>query len=282
MPYRSRAQQGYLHAAAARGDVPRKVVKDFDQATTSKQYAALPEHVEKDSRGGLAGRLAHKYFGGAKVGADRAHDERIEQAEDDFGACQHYSHGGVSDRHDPECSHLSGGGFAGDDSDEDVDQPEEEFEADMREDTGLRPSGLLLQLAEGGEAEGGEAEAEGPGLMDSMKRWYAAKPGSDERHQAGQDVARSVGTLMPGFTPQKTTPKKGIHAFDNQYARGGRVKRYAQGGEAEESSMHMQGDGWQDDERNSPRSPLATRLAGARVSQSVLSRLLRARGPKAQ
>ena len=42
MPYKSKAQQGYLHAAAERGDISPKVVKEFDKASKGLK---LPERV---------------------------------------------------------------------------------------------------------------------------------------------------------------------------------------------------------------------------------------------
>jgi len=45
MPYKSEAQRKYMHAAADRGEVPRKVVDDFDRAT--KKFTRLPARVRK-------------------------------------------------------------------------------------------------------------------------------------------------------------------------------------------------------------------------------------------
>lgn len=45
MPYKSRAQQRYMHAAASRGDIAPSVVEEFDKAT--KDYSKLPEHAPK-------------------------------------------------------------------------------------------------------------------------------------------------------------------------------------------------------------------------------------------
>jgi hypothetical protein len=45
MPYVSKAQQGYMHAAAERGEIPKSVVKEFDKA--SKGHTDLPEHAGK-------------------------------------------------------------------------------------------------------------------------------------------------------------------------------------------------------------------------------------------
>jgi hypothetical protein len=42
MPYKSKAQQGFMHAAADRGDISKSVVKDFDKGTSKKQYESLP------------------------------------------------------------------------------------------------------------------------------------------------------------------------------------------------------------------------------------------------
>lgn len=44
MPYKSKAQRGYMHAAADRGDVPRKVVEEFDRESKGKK---LPERAKK-------------------------------------------------------------------------------------------------------------------------------------------------------------------------------------------------------------------------------------------
>lgn len=40
--YASNAQRAFFHAASARGDMPRKVVREFDEATP--RGASLPEH----------------------------------------------------------------------------------------------------------------------------------------------------------------------------------------------------------------------------------------------
>lgn len=45
--YKSKKQQRYMHAAAARGDVPKKVVDEFDSKT--KNYKKLPEDATPDS-----------------------------------------------------------------------------------------------------------------------------------------------------------------------------------------------------------------------------------------
>lgn len=45
--YKSKKQQRYMHAAASRGDVPKKVVDEFDEKT--KDYSKLPEDATPDS-----------------------------------------------------------------------------------------------------------------------------------------------------------------------------------------------------------------------------------------
>lgn len=45
MPYKSEAQRKYMHAAADRGDVPKKVVDEFDKKSKGKKD--LPEHISK-------------------------------------------------------------------------------------------------------------------------------------------------------------------------------------------------------------------------------------------
>jgi len=49
MPFRSRAQQRYMHAAAARGEIPRGTVREWDRETERKRggFEALPEKVRK-------------------------------------------------------------------------------------------------------------------------------------------------------------------------------------------------------------------------------------------
>lgn len=44
MPYKSKAQARAMHAKAARGEIKKSVVKEFDQATNFKR---LPEKVKK-------------------------------------------------------------------------------------------------------------------------------------------------------------------------------------------------------------------------------------------
>ena len=49
MPYKSKAQQGYFHAAESRGEISHKTVKEWDKA--SKGQKNLPEHVKKKKEG---------------------------------------------------------------------------------------------------------------------------------------------------------------------------------------------------------------------------------------
>lgn len=44
MPYASKKQQGYFHAAEKRGEISSKVVKEFDKASKGKK---LPAKVKK-------------------------------------------------------------------------------------------------------------------------------------------------------------------------------------------------------------------------------------------
>ena len=44
MPYRSRKQQRYMHAAAERGEISQKTVQEFDRAT---DFSNLPESAPK-------------------------------------------------------------------------------------------------------------------------------------------------------------------------------------------------------------------------------------------
>lgn len=45
MPFKSKAQQKFMYAAAARGDVSQKTVDKFAAAT--KSFKALPQRVKK-------------------------------------------------------------------------------------------------------------------------------------------------------------------------------------------------------------------------------------------
>jgi len=48
MPIKSKAQRGFLHAAAARGDISKKVVKKFEEETP--KGAKLPAKVKKSKK----------------------------------------------------------------------------------------------------------------------------------------------------------------------------------------------------------------------------------------
>jgi hypothetical protein len=52
MPFKSQAQQKYMHAAAERGEIPNSVVSEFDAATTKRQFEHLPKRVKK-AQGGI-------------------------------------------------------------------------------------------------------------------------------------------------------------------------------------------------------------------------------------
>jgi len=47
MPYASRAQQRFFHAAEARGEMPASTVKEYDKAT---DFKGLPARVGKKKR----------------------------------------------------------------------------------------------------------------------------------------------------------------------------------------------------------------------------------------
>ena len=47
MPYTSKAQQRAMHAKAERGEIPKKTVKEFDQAT---DFDKLPERKRKKAK----------------------------------------------------------------------------------------------------------------------------------------------------------------------------------------------------------------------------------------
>jgi hypothetical protein len=49
MPYKSDSQRRYFHAAAAKGDISKKVVSEFDKASKGKK---LPEKVKKKKGSG--------------------------------------------------------------------------------------------------------------------------------------------------------------------------------------------------------------------------------------
>jgi len=44
MPFKSKAQQRYMHAAAERGEIKKKDVKEFDEST---DFSKLPERVKE-------------------------------------------------------------------------------------------------------------------------------------------------------------------------------------------------------------------------------------------
>ena len=58
MPYVSKAQQGYFHAALERGKMSPKVVKEFDKA--SKGHKHLPYHVKKKKKSSYHHRAVMK------------------------------------------------------------------------------------------------------------------------------------------------------------------------------------------------------------------------------
>jgi hypothetical protein len=47
MPFKSKSQQRYMHAAASRGDIPQRTVAEFDKATQKKKggFSGLPEKM---------------------------------------------------------------------------------------------------------------------------------------------------------------------------------------------------------------------------------------------
>lgn len=45
--FKSKKQQKYMYAAAERGDVPKKVVEEFSEKTSKKDYKKMPEKVAK-------------------------------------------------------------------------------------------------------------------------------------------------------------------------------------------------------------------------------------------
>jgi hypothetical protein len=47
MPYKSKAQERYFHAAEKRGDISGKVVKEWDKASKGKK---LPARAKKASK----------------------------------------------------------------------------------------------------------------------------------------------------------------------------------------------------------------------------------------
>jgi len=47
MPYKSKAQARAMHAKAARGEIPKSVVEEYDRET---DFRRLPERVRKSGR----------------------------------------------------------------------------------------------------------------------------------------------------------------------------------------------------------------------------------------
>lgn len=64
MPFKSKSQQRFMHAAASRGDIDPKTVHEFDEATKHKKggFGKLPEkvHHKKAFVEGFAGELLDK------------------------------------------------------------------------------------------------------------------------------------------------------------------------------------------------------------------------------
>jgi len=60
MPYKSDAQRRYFHAAAERGDIPKKTVEEYDKASKGKK---LPEYVKGSKK--RFSRLKKMWSGGS-------------------------------------------------------------------------------------------------------------------------------------------------------------------------------------------------------------------------
>ncbi len=61
MPYASRAQQRFFHAAAARGDISPETVKEYDDATKKAGgFARLPERKARARREGMRRALKRR------------------------------------------------------------------------------------------------------------------------------------------------------------------------------------------------------------------------------
>ncbi len=68
MPFKSRAQQGYMHAASERGDLPESVVNKFDRATSHKQFERLPGHAKHADGGNVeCPSCGHSFAAGGEV-----------------------------------------------------------------------------------------------------------------------------------------------------------------------------------------------------------------------
>lgn len=83
MPYKSKAQQRFMHAAASRGEISHETVKEWDAATKKKKggFTKLPEHEHphtpinekyQHEAHGKAGshETSHKKLGGARAKID--------------------------------------------------------------------------------------------------------------------------------------------------------------------------------------------------------------------
>lgn len=82
MPYKSDAQRRYFHAAEGRGDIPRKTVAEFDQASKGKK---LPEHAKgKDM---------------AKRSSKHEHHHKLSEGVDKSGG--HAMHNAPASKHSP-------------------------------------------------------------------------------------------------------------------------------------------------------------------------------------
>lgn len=102
MPYKSKAQQKYFHYLESKGKMPKKTVKEFDEAT---DYEGLPEHV-KMAMGGMVPHMEH--------GEEEApHD--MEQMPSYAGSASRYQMGDPSDpRNEEMMPHLAEGGIVPD------------------------------------------------------------------------------------------------------------------------------------------------------------------------
>lgn len=78
MPYKSKAQAAYMHAAEERGEIKPSVVHEFDAASKGKM-GHLPGHVRKMSDGGMV-----CYHCGGRVEAD-GYAEGGEVDDDEYG-----------------------------------------------------------------------------------------------------------------------------------------------------------------------------------------------------
>ena len=60
MPYKSSAQQRFFHAAGARGEISKKTVHEFDEATKHMKggFGSLPAH--KKNAGRKSEHAAHR------------------------------------------------------------------------------------------------------------------------------------------------------------------------------------------------------------------------------